>query len=594
MFLFLRTVDYFLSVIRCFILVFILFSMSFGHAQNLEKIGTKEMMKISGGLAFNTITYMSDGVNFPSREPFTWYASGNVNISLLDVSLPFSYTYSNQGGKFTQPFNRTSLNPSYKWVKSTIGLTSLNFSPYTLTGHLFLGAGVELTPGKWKISAMAGRLNKAVPYSSIENNINQFTFGRFGYGLKLAYEDKGFGGSLIFFKAKDNPESIPFIPLNSGIDPQDNFVVSAGGKAKISNFLFLEMEYALSALTQNIMHSESSEASSGLSFLYPLVSANASTSFFQAYKSSLKYQWKWMNIGFNFEHIDPGYKTLGGYFFNNDLNNFTLSPAFSLFKKKLNISGNTGFQKNNLGGDKSATTTRWVGSVNASFVPSQKLILNGSFSNFSTFTKNRPITDPFYFAPADTMNFYQLTKSASAMVSYSMGEGEKRSALQLMYNFQQSTNLTGNINQPGFFGSSLPTEETGAPMLVHMTNLAFNKPLKSIAANLTFAANMNRTFSANSTHTFFGPTVNFQKSLFQKKSNLAVGSTYNRQYSEEALTNHVFNHRLSFTYAPKFEKEESGKMNLSLNANWMQKLATDSMSPSIQEVNIFINLNYSF
>ncbi|MBI3136225.1 MAG: hypothetical protein HYZ14_16240 [Bacteroidetes bacterium] len=564
------------------------------QAQNLEKIGGKDMLKVTGGLAFNTITYFSSGLAFPSREPFTWYASGNVNVSILDVSLPFTYTYSNQGGKFTQPFNRTALNPTYKWVKSTLGLTSMNFSPYTLTGHLFLGAGVELTPGKWKIALMAGRLNKEVAYDALENNLNQITFRRFGYGLKCGYENKGFGGTLILFKAKDNETSLPFIPLNSTIKPQDNFVFSLGGKAALFENLFLEAEYAASSLTQNLNEVNGSEGTATLSFLNPLVHANATTAFFQAYKTSIKYQLKWMNVGFNFEHIDPGYKTLGGYYFNNDLNNYTFSPAFMLFDKRLNIGANTGFQRNNLAGDKAATTLRWVGSINASFVPSPKLVFSGTYSNFSTFTKNRPATDPFYYAAADTMNFYQLTQSASAMSSYNFGKSENKNVLQLMYTYQQSASLSGAITTAGAFGTAVESGVSASPMNIHCANLAYSKQFKALSASLTFAANVNRTVMATTSNTFMGPTVNFQKSLFQKKSTLAIGSTYNRQYTNDALLSNVFNHRISFTFSPKFEKENTGKMNFSLNANWMQKLSLDTAKPTIQEVNLFVNLNYSF
>lgn len=99
---------------------------------------------------------------------------------------------------------------------------------------------------------------------------------------------------------------------------------------------------------------------------------------------------------------------------------------------------------------------------------------------------------------------------------------------------------------------------------------------------------------ATTSNTFMGPTVNFQKSLFQKKSTLAIGSTYNRQYTNDALLSNVFNHRISFTFSPKFEKENTGKMNFSLNANWMQKLSLDTAKPTIQEMNLFVNLNYSF
>lgn len=563
-------------------------------SQNLDKIGSGEMIKVSGGLAFNTITYFSDGIVNPSREPFTWFATGNVNVSILDVSLPFTYTYSNQGGKYTQPFNRTSLNPSYKWVKSQIGLTSMSFSPYTLSGHLFLGAGVDLTPGKWKISLMAGRLVKEVEYNSVDDNLNSIAYRRFGYGLKCGYDNKGFGGSITFFKAQDNPVSLSYIPLNTSVKPQDNFVVSIAGKATIVKNLFLEMEYAISALTQNRNDVSESSNTAKLSFLNPLISGNSTTDFFQAYKTSIKYQMKWMNLAVNYEHIDPGYKTLGGYYFNNDLDNITFAPSFSLLKKKLNIGANTGFQRNNLGGDKSATTSRWVVSINASFVPNAKIMLNGTYSNFSTFTKNRPATDPFYFAAADTMNFFQLTQSASAMTSYNFGKGENKNVVQLMYNFQESSSLSGNITNAGAFGTGVESSLQGIPTQIHAANLAYSKQFKAISASLTFATNINRTFMLDQINTFLGPTINFQKSLFQKKSSLSLGSTYNRQYNNSTLMSNVFNHRVAFTYTPKFKRDDIGKMSFSMNANWLQKLAVDNTTTTIQEINLFINLNYTF
>lgn len=566
----------------------------FSFSQNLEKLGKKDMVKISGGLAFNTITYYSSGLDLPRREPFTWYASGTMNVSILDVSLPFTYTYSNQGGKFTQPFNRTAINPSYKWIKSTIGLTTMSFSPYTLNGHLFLGAGLDLTPGKWKISVMAGRLNKEVPYDVVADNVDQIIYRRFGYGFKYSYENKGYAGSLIVFKARDNTSSIPIVPLNTPIKPQDNLVVSLGGKLNLIKQLFLEGEYAFSALTQNVADLNASEEASKMSFLNPLIQGNSTTGFFQAYKTSLKYQLKWMQIGFNYEHIDPGYKTLGGYYFNNDLNNYTLSPAFTLFNKKLNISGNTGFQRNNLGGDKAATTSRWVGSVSISAVPVQKMVVSGNYSNFSTFTKNRPATDPFYYSGGDTLNFYQLTQSASCMVSYGYGKTQNTNTVQLMYNFQQSTNMSGSIAAAGAFGLGVESAETGIPMNIHCANAAYSKQFKAVEASLTFAANVNRTISVYAHNLFIGPTVNFQKSLFSKKSTLSVGTTYNRQYQEEVLISNVFNHRVAFTFSPKFDKDKSGKMNFALSANWMQKLSLDSFAPDIHEVNVFVNLGYKF
>lgn len=576
------------SLILVFLLVFL---NDTSWSQNLEKIGKKDMVKVNGGLSFNTITYYSQGIDFPSREPFTWYASGNVNVSILDVSLPFTYTYSNQGGKFTQPFNRTSLNPSYKWVKTSIGLTCTNFSSYTLSGYLFLGAVVDLTPGKWKISAMAGRLNKAVEFDAIEDNYNEIVYRRFGYGVKCGYDNKGYGGSIILFKAKDNENSLPFVPINTTVQPQDNLVLSAAGKASFLKYFRLEAEYAVSFLTQNTQFANESASNN---FLDKVISGNESTSIYYAFKSSFKYQIKWMSVGFNFEHIDPGYKTLGGYYFNNDLNNYTISPSFNLFKQKLTISGNTGIQKNNLAGDKSATTTRWVGSINCGFVPNQSIILNANYSNFSTFTKNRPVSDPFYFAPADTLNFYQLTQSAGALATYSFGKSENKNRLQLTYNFQTSQSLSGNINEVGAFGVTSEPITSDQTMNVHLTNVAYNKSIKAWAASFTFAANVNYTITSFQNNLFIGPTLAFQKSLFSKKSSLSIGSTYNKQYTGEVLSANVLNQRISFTYAPKLANEKAGKINLSANANWMTKLPTAATTSNSNELNLFINLNYSF
>lgn len=550
------------------------------------------MVKVSGGISFNTITYLQSGLLSPARDPFTWFASGNINVSILDVSLPFTYTYSNQGGNFTQPFNRTALHPKWKWITGHIGLTSMSFSPYTLTGHLFLGGGVELTPGKWKIKAMGGRLIKPVEYDPVADNLNDIAYRRWGYGVSVGYEDKGYGGEVTIFKANDDPSSLTFIPLNTTVKPQDNLVVSVKGKAKIIQNLSVEAEYAFSALTQNI-NDETILSGNSSTFLHKLIRGNSTTDYFNAVNASLNYSFKFMKIAAKFEHIDPGYKTLGGYFFNQDLQNYTLAPAFTLFKKKLNVAINTGFQRNNLSTQEASTTNRWIGSVNVSFVPNAKLVLNGTYSNFSTYTRNRAVSDPFYYQPADTLNFYQLTQNSSAMVSYTIGEGDIKNVLQLIYNYQESTNLSGNVSG-GAFGVGVQSTAVGIPARVHMGNLAYTAQFTNIGAGLTVAANVNQTYITDQNSTFFGPTINFTKSLLNKKANLALGSTYNRQYSNEFLTSNILNHRVSFTWNPKMKNEKLGSFGISANANLMQRFAIDPTEVNRHEMNVFVNLNYNF
>jgi hypothetical protein len=563
------------------------------YAQNLDKIGSKDMVKLSGGVSLNTITYFQNGLVFPSREPFTWFASGNLSLNILDVALPFTFTYSNQGSKYTQPFNRTALHPNYKWVKSHIGVVSMNFSPYTLSGHLFLGAGVEMTPGNWKIQVMAGRLNKEIEYDPIVDNLNEIVYKRFGYGVKAGYENKGYGINATFFKANDAASSLEFTPLNTSVKPQDNLVMSVDGSAKLTQSLHLNAEYALSALTQNTFALNDLNENSQ-SPIHKLVKGNETTDYFQAYNAALNYSLKFMKIAFKYEHIDPGYKTLGGYYFNNDLENYTLAPSFSLFKKKLNVALNTGYQRNNLSTQESATTSRWVGSANATYVPGKHIVFTGTYSNFSTFTQSRPNTDPFYFNAADTLNFYQLTQSASGMVAYNFGTDSLKSAVQLLYNYQESMSLNGDVNSSGAFGLNVTSESPGTPTHIHLINLGYTAQMVPIKAALTVAGNVNRSILPDFVTTFFGPTLNFQKSLLDQKAALSLGSTYNRQVSNDALSANILNHRISFNYTPKPANEKLGQISLSANANLMQRFALDPTMVNVSEVNVFINLNYTF
>ncbi|MGZ4040832.1 MAG: hypothetical protein ACXVNR_09730, partial [Bacteroidia bacterium] len=357
------------------------------HSQNLEKIGKKDMITVGGGLNYNGIFYNADGIQ-NRRPPYSWFFNGNLNINILDVSLPFSYSYSNLSSNYTQPFNMTSCAPSYKWIKTYMGYTSMNFSNYSLAGHIFLGGGVDLTPGNWKISAMYGRLNKAVEYDAVNQSDALMSYKRMGYGAKVGYEKDGHGLNLIYFSAKDDPNSLHFVPSNSAVLPQENTVISASAKTKLFSILTIQGEYALSGLTRNL-NGESYYDAEQKNPMPLFFNPKSSSQFFSAYKSSIGFSKSVFSLNFNYEHIDPNYKTLGAYFFNNDLENITIAPSLRLLKGKLNLSANTGYQHNNLDKTKFSLNKRFVSSGNLNYAPSSKFIFNVSYSNFTSFTRVR-------------------------------------------------------------------------------------------------------------------------------------------------------------------------------------------------------------
>ena len=159
------------------------------NAQNIDAISYKKGLKLSGGLNFAN-TFYAGSDSLIKRDPYVYYLTANLNLNTFGFDMPFSFSYSNTSKNYTQPFNRFQFAPKYKWAKLYVGSTSMNFSQYTLAGHQFSGAGVELTPGKWHIAGMYGRLLKPIEYDPLVNNISTVAYKRMGYGAKAGYADK--------------------------------------------------------------------------------------------------------------------------------------------------------------------------------------------------------------------------------------------------------------------------------------------------------------------------------------------------------------------------------------------------------------------
>ena len=547
------------------------------YCQNLEKIGKKDMLTISGGLNYNSIYYNASGI--PNRrEPYTWFLNGNLTANFLDITLPFNFSYSNNQRQFTQPFNMTSMNPTYKWAKATIGYTSMNFSPYSLSGHIFMGAGIELTPDKWKISAMYGRLKKAVKYDALEINEFDFSYKRMGQGLKVAYDNNGYMFGITYFSAKDDIYSVPFVPINTELSPQENTVIGLTGRTKLTKLFILDIDYAISGLTKNMLNDD--ESVTNKKNLLPYIYSMKSTShFYHAYKSSLSMNLKFMKIAFNYERIDPNYKTLGAYFFNNDIENITIAPSFNLLKGKMNIAINSGFQRNNLDATKLSTTKRWVGSAGISFIPNQKWSYNLNYSNFSSYTNVRPQTDPYYInSPADTLNFYQISQNANSSLNYNFGGKLMKHNLLINSNYQIVGEKNGSI--------------TKQPNKIYNANLAYGLFLVKPKTSINIGINANQTSFYNNKNLYFGPNLTVSTSFLNNTCKLNLGSAYNANLTENTFANTIINTRSNFAYTPKLKNKSYGKPSFSLGIIYTNRFTGDTKLSD--ELTGMMNIGYSF
>lgn len=558
---------------------------------DLENLGkkTKEELKknpfkISGGISANSVFYSSNV--YSGREPFTYFLNGNLNLGLYKWSMPISYSLTNQGSQlgYQVPFkfNRISIAPKYKWIKAYIGDANMTFSPYTFNGLLFTGAGLEFTPKiPLKVALMTGRLNKAVEDDGSSNTIPAYK--RMGYGAHLKWEKEKYKLGLIGFYAKDDVASLKNAPDIKGVLPQENLVLSMTGSFKIDKNLEAFGEYANTSVINDLRATANGSVKKGIASKF--LSANSSMENYSAFNAGVNLKLKKGMIGVRYEKIDPGYKTLGAYYFNNDLENITLNSSFTMLKDRLSLSANIGRQRDNLDNKKAKQTSRWVGAVNANFKASDKLMLTASYSNFTMFTSNQlnqfnTINEnPLIIQqPKDSIDYKQISQNTNINVNYILSSTkEKVQNVNFNYSLNDMVNRENGIVRRGGLSR------------FHNANLNYNLGFPEKKMNIAASFNFTHTYAASQVSQIWGPGVNITKSfLKEEKLKTNFGVSYNHSASRTANIN-VMNFRLGANYIP-WKKHN-------FNMNFIQMFRNTDQAienPNLNEMTCTMGYNYSF
>lgn len=542
---------------------------------NFDQLGKEKWLRYNGGIAANAVYY--DGT--ANRQDLTYFLTGNLNFNIAGLyNIPLSFTYSNQDFNFQNPFkfNRLSLHPSYKWATAHIGDVNMTFSPYTLAGHQFTGGGFDLNPeGKFQISAMYGRLLRATEYNEEEPRALT-AYNRKGYGLKTAYDFDFMKLGLILFKATDDINSLenPF-PVELGLSPKDNAVVSFESEFRLFEKAQIRVEYAISGVTEDTQVTDARTRNGILSFL---LDENVSTNYYNALNASFNYPAGNGTIGAGYERIDPDYRTLGAYFFNNDLENITVNASQSLFENKLNLSVNAGIQQDNLDNAKSSDQQRIVSAVNANYTASERLSLNGSYSNFQSFTNIRDqfdfINQVGEFDNVDTLNYRQISQNANLGANFIVKKTETQ---------QQTTNLNlvyqNSTNQQE--GETIEGGETQFYNGVAGYTIAY--PERTL--NISLAANVSFNTVAEDNNTTLGPTLSIGKQFFDKQLRTNFSSSYNTSFTNGEQQGDVLNFRLGSSYV-WLEKHN-------LNLNFLMLFRNSTLNTA-RDLTLTFGYSYAF
>ena len=569
------------------ILVVCLFFMVNFHqinGQNIEgvyqdlsnQIEKKEWLKISGGLsAASTFNYIH-GLD-RRFDPFGWRINANLNLNLFGINAPFFASFSDGNQLYKLPsYAFYGISPNYKWATVHLGDRSMNFSPYTFSGHNFFGTGLELKPGKFRFSTFYGRLKRAVGEDlDLRQNLDP-SFQRMGWGIKAGFESGNNQLAVILFQAKDNPGSLSNWADSLTIKPKENVVLGIIGKKQLGKVINLSIDYARSALTRDVTSDHlNPKPSVLLANMGGLFEPKNTSNYFNAIKTSIGFKLKFGNLKLNHEWIDPGYQTLGALFFNNDLENFTASGNTSILKNKVQFSGSFGIQRNNLSGDDNNVTRRLIGSINSSIRVNDQWNINLSYSNFSTTNRLRAVTVPF--VQIDSIFLAQTNQSANLNFMYSIGK-EKKSVFSALLAYQQANSIQNDQVQ-------LDQVTT-----YYLGSLSHNYSIPSSRFNINSAVMVNYGIIPSINLLTISPSLSAGKSYFEQKLRLNTTLAYSTIWTNGTKSNQILSVRANVSY--QIWKKHRINLDLSFVNNKTENLPM--MISSFYETMGRLRYNFSF
>jgi hypothetical protein len=539
------------------------------NVENVINAGKNKPFVFNGGLSAGNVFYT--GNEQSGRQPWTYYLNGSLNMSIYGlINIPLMVNLTNLGTGLSYPSlpNRLSLHPSYKWATAHIGDISMVFSPYTLNGHQFTGGGADLTPGKFKIGLMGGRLLRKTEYSA-EYPPLMPVYERWGYGAKVQYDAEKFSAGMIYFGAWDREnEAMATVADSLGISPMQNSALSWNVGLRIVKDLTLTAEYGLSILTRDIRAVRRNGH-----FAEDIFAVRTSTGFHHAVNAMLNYRLMKNIIGVAYERIDPQYQTLGAYYFNSDYENVVLNYSRPFLKQdKASIAVSFGIQRDNLDNTKEETFNRYVGSVNLNYNPTEDLQTSLNFSTFQSYRNLKSqfdyINEVSPYDNMDTLQFTQLSQNMDASAMYTFQKSEMRTQrLNLNISFQQAADRQGGISLPG--------------NVSRFVNAALGYGLTLIPQNISITVSANGTYNYSGMVEGFtaGPMASVTGSFFKKTLSCGFSTSYNVNTHNGDVQVKVLNCRLNSTY--RFLKRH----NLNAGIVWQNRnlpaKSTDALTATV-------------
>ncbi|MFM9945804.1 MAG: hypothetical protein ACKVQB_11300 [Bacteroidia bacterium] len=459
----------------------------------------KKPAKITGnaGLYGDFYNMNSDtiGAVAPRRPDALGRLVVNASLNIKDFSLPITLSLPtgqygvivpNLTGKnykevIKNPLNRIGIAPKYKWVQVLLGSQIPQYSELSVGDLAVFGAGISLTPRKFRLSCFAGTSQLAVEQDSSRNIQGIYSRKIYSAKIGVGHEDSNHI-YLIGSMMMDDTSSLKIKPTS--VMPQNGILTSIDFKLRLFKKAFIKGEIAGSAFTRDGRSKDLPE----FSITPPdnIFIPKESSRFDYASVLSMGWDGKKFGVKVTGRYYGDGFVPMGYPFLQTDRLEVTIDPRFMLFKNKLQFSGSVGKRVNNISGIRATTTTQTIGSANLNIQFTDKFSLATSYSNFGF--RNSVLNDTF--------KVEMITQSWSVSPSYSHTTKTGLHNFTLMYAqnvFNDFNTVSGALNtndaSNGAFSymlSMLKNPFSVSTILSYFDNNTSFGRLSTKAANLTF------------------------------------------------------------------------------------------------------------
>lgn len=466
----------------------------------------------------------------------------NTTLSFGDFAMPISMMLSpgqssvvypnvpsgNLIDYIRNPNNRIGIAPKYKWAQLMLGTQVPQYSELSIGDLPVFGAGLNLSPGKFRFAFFAGTSQLAINEDTTKGI--QGIYARNIYSAKIGYgKEEATHAYLIASMMEDDTTSLHNKPLNTM--PQKGILGSLDYKIKIGKQYAIKGEFAGSAFTRNT-------SSNLVTFYKPPV--DIPPQIFQIQESSrLDYasalsvtkEGKIFRLRVSGKYIGDGFVPLGYPFMQTDRLEVSVDPGFTLLKNKLQFSGSIGRRINNLSGIKAATTTQTIGFANINYQFTERFSFAASFNNFSM---NNTLRN-------DTLRLDMVTISWSLSPTYTFTTPLNMHVFTAMYaqnTFTDFNTVSGALssNDSRNANFSYINSKIKNPLSMGTTISYFNNNM-SFATITTNSLNLNigykfftKRLNANGGVTFSENTINNSSSGSQIMTNMGLKYTLKKKF----------------------------------------------------------------